>query len=139
MTIRSESPGQKTVKLHGVVTRGIGESKFFTEIPWVRRQFARKLSIDPYPGTFNITVTAGDRAKLSQIREARGIEIVPDDRNFCAASSFPAVINQRIRGAVIIPKVTEYPETKLEIISAQNIKESLSLEDGDPVEVEVYL
>ena len=130
---------QETIKLHGIVTRGIGESTFFTEIPWVRKQFAEKLGITPYPGTFNITVVAGDREKLSQIREARGIEIVPEDKTFCAANSFPVLINRQTKGAVIIPQVADYPETKLEVISAENIKESLSLKDGDQVELEVYL
>jgi len=140
MTPRSGHPGsQKTIKLHGIVTRGIGRSTFFTEIPWVRKQFAEKLGITPYPGTFNIAVVAEDREKLNQIREANGIEIMPEDKNFCAASSFPALINRQTKGAVIIPRVADYPETQLELISADNIKESLSLKDGDQVEVEVYL
>ena len=129
----------KVVTLRGVVTRGIGESAFFTEIPWVKKQFAAKLSINPYPGTFNITVMAEDLEKLGRLKEARGIEISPEDANFCAASGFPVLINRRIKGAVIIPRVADYPEAKLEMISAEHIKDSLSLQDGDQVEVEVYL
>ena len=139
MTRRSGHRGGGTVKLRGIVTRGIGQSAFFTEIPWVRKQFAEKLSINPYPGTFNITIVAEDRDKLNQIRAAKGIEIVPEDEDFCAASSFPALINHRIKGAVIIPRVADYPETKVELISAEKVTESLSLKDGDQVEVEVYL
>lgn len=140
MTPKSDyTSRQKIIKLHGIATRGISQSKFFTEIPWVRKQFADKLNITPYPGTFNITVVAGDREKLNQVKEARGTEIVPEDKNFCAASSFPVLINRQIRGAVIIPQVADYPEAKLEVISAENIMESLALKDGDQVEVEVYL
>jgi len=127
------------IKLHGVVTRGINQALFFTEIPWVKKQFIDKLGIDPYPGTFNITVMASDRDKLNQIREAKGIKIIPEDKNFCAASSFPVLINRQIRGAVIIPQVHDYPPEKMEIISTENIKGALSLNDGDQVEIEVYL
>ncbi len=127
------------IKLRGRVTSGLGESRFFTEIPWVRRQFVDKLGINPYPGTFNITVAAEDEERLSAVREAKGIEIIPEDVNFCAANSFPALVNGKIRGAVIIPLVPNYPPAQLEIISGENIKQSLSLKDGDLVEVEVYL
>jgi len=128
-----------SIKLRGTVISGLGESRFFTEIPWARNQFVDKLGINPYPGTFNITVLAEDRGKLSTIREAKGVEIIPEDINFCAANSFPALVSGKIRGAVIIPLVPNYPPAQLEIISPENIKQSLSLKDGDLVEVEVYL
>jgi riboflavin kinase len=130
---------RKAIKLRGIVTSGIGESKNFTEIPWVKEQFVDKLGINPYPGTFNIAVLAEDEAKLDTLRKSKGLEIIPQDEKFCIASSFPVLVNSRIRGATIIPLVANYPPAKLEIISAENIKQALSLNDGDLVEVEVYL
>ena len=140
MTPNSSDTGDhEIIKLHGIVTSGVSQSRFFTQIPWVRKQFAEKLGITPYPGTLNITVVAEDREKLNIIRESKGIEIVPEDINFCAANSFPALISNKIKGAVIIPLVPNYPQAQLEIISAKNIKRTLSLKDGELVEVEVYL
>ncbi len=135
----SETRNRKVIKIHGVVTRGISQARFFTEIPWVKKQFAEKLGITPYPGTFDITVVAEDREKLNIIRESKGTEIVPEDVNFCAANSFPALISHKVKGALIIPLVPDYPEAKLEFISAESVRQSLSLKDGDVVEVEVYL
>ena len=129
----------EVIKLRGIVTSGIGESRFFTEIPWVKEQFIDKVGIHPYPGTFNITVLPEDREKLNALRVAKGIEIIPEDENFCTASSFPVLVSGRIKGAAIIPLVANYPQTQLEIISAEKIKQALSLNDGDLVEVEVYL
>lgn len=129
----------KIIKLRGIVTSGISESRFFTEIPWVRRQFIDKLGIDPHPGTFNITVLAQDSERLNTIKQAKGIEIIPEDTSFCAAKSLPVLISGKIKGAIIIPLVPNYPQAQLEIISSENIKRALSLKDGDPVEVEVYL
>ena len=71
----TSNPG--IIKLRGIVTSGLRESRFFTEIPWVKRQFVDKLGINPYPGTFNITVLAEDREKLNSIRQAKGVEITP--------------------------------------------------------------
>ncbi len=129
----------EAIKLRGIVTSGIGESKYFTEIPWAKEQFISKLGINPYPGTFNITVLAEDKEKLNTLRKAKGVEIIPQDENFCTASSLPVLVGSRIKGAAIIPQVTNYPPMQLEIISAENIKQALSLNDGDPVEVEVHL
>ena len=130
---------RKTIRISGIVTRGIGDSAFFTEIPWVKKQFTFKVGINAFPGTFNITVLPEDRKKLDRIRKARGIEIVTEDKGFCAACSFHVVVNGCIKGAVIIPQVDDYPEAQIEIIAAENIKSALSLSDGDRVEVEVYL
>ena len=140
MTPKSSSANNgESVKLRGMVTSGLKESRFFTEIPWVKNQLIDKLGINPYPGTFNITVLAEDRDKLNMVRESKGIEITPEDANFCTANSLPVLINGKIKGATIIPLVSNYPDTQLEVISTENIKQSLSLKDGDVVEVEVYL
>jgi len=130
---------RKSFKLQGVVTSGKRESRFFTEIPWVKKQFIDKLGINPYPGTFNITVRAEDREKLNTVRESTGVKIIPEDVNFCTANSFPVLVNGKIKGAAIIPLVLNYPQAQLEVISTENIKQSLSLKDGDLVEIEVYL
>jgi len=133
----TSNPG--IIKLRGIVTSGLRESRFFTEIPWVKRQFVDKLGINPYPGTFNITILPEDRERLNAVRETKGVEIIPEDINFCSANSFPVLVSGKIKGAVIIPLVPNYPPAQLEIISPENIKQSLSLKDGDLVEVEVYL
>ncbi len=135
----SSASNPKIIKLRGVVTSGVGESRFFTETPWVKKQFIDKLGISPYPGTFNIAVLAEDERKLDTIKKAKGIEIIPEDINFCVANSFPVLVSAKIKGAAIIPLVPNYPPAQLEIISHENIKQSLSLKDGDLVEVEVYL
>jgi CTP-dependent riboflavin kinase len=49
------------------------------------------------------------------------------------------VANRKIKGAIIIPLVPDYPHAQLEIISSEHIKESLSLKDGDIVDLEVRL
>ena len=139
MVKQPASKPSEFVKLRGTVTTGIGESRSFTAIPWVKKQFINKLGIDPYPGTFNLNVSDSDSEKLDALRNASGIEIVPQDTNFCTARSFLVLVGNRIKGAAVIPLVADYPRTKLEIIAAENIRQSLSLDDGDVVEVTVYL
>jgi len=135
----SDTSNKKIIKLRGIVTSGTGEAGAITEIPWVRKQFIGKLGINPHPGTFNIRVLAKDEEKLNTVRKAKGIEITPQDKNHCPGISFPALVSGKIKGAVIIPHVPNYPPAQLEIISSENIRHSLLVEDGDMVEVEVYL
>jgi CTP-dependent riboflavin kinase len=46
------------------------------------------------------------------------------------------LIDGRLKGAIVFPLVEGYPENKIEIISSQNIKKTLSKETGDTLEVE---
>ena len=135
----SDTNNLKTIKLRGIVITGTGEAGMITEIPWVKQQFIDKLGITPYPGTFNITVLAEDRDKLTAIRQAKGAKIISRDINHCSGISLHALVNGKIKGAIVIPLIPNYPPDQLEIIASENIRRSLSLKDGDPVEVEAYL
>ena len=135
----SNTSNQKIIKLCGIAISGTGEAGAITEVPWVKRQFIDKLGINPYPGTFNIMVLAENGEKLNTIRKAKGIEITPQDANHCTGASFPALVGDKIKGAVIIPLIPNYPPAQLEIISSENVRRSLSVKDGDLIEIEVYL
>lgn len=128
-----------SIVLRGRVTRGEQVSCLFTELPWVKGQFREKLKIDPYPGTFNLEILKGDLNKLAFLHKQKGIEIVPEDPRYCVGKSFRALVQGRVGAAVLLPDVSHYPASKLELISAKSIRETLSVKDGDVVTVEVFL
>ncbi len=135
-----ESPPSGSIVLRGRVTEGLKESSFFTQIPWVREQFITKLGIDPYPGTLNLDIIdAQDLERLKEIKNRKGIEIIPAQPGFCSAQAFHVSVCGKIKGALIIPQVPDYPESKLEIISSERIRDVLPLKVGDVVPVEVLL
>jgi CTP-dependent riboflavin kinase len=120
------------------VTEGLKESSFFTHIPWVREQFISKLGIDPHPGTLNLEVIdARDLEKFGGIKKRKGVEIIPAQPGFCSAKCFHVLVCGKIRGALVIPQVVHYPESKIEIISPEKIRDVLSLKAGDLVHVEI--
>ena len=122
----------------GTLAEGLRESSLFTGLPWVREQFITRLGIDPYPGTLNLDITeVGDLEKLKKIKKWKGIEITPPDDKYCAARSFPVLIEGKISGAIIIPDVPDYPESKVEIIASVKITEALSLNTGGVVRIEI--
>jgi CTP-dependent riboflavin kinase len=110
----------------------------FTQIPWVKKEFVSKLSIDPYPGTLNLEIVDPEFLQnLKDLKAARGIEILPHDLSFCSAKCYLVLIGGRIKGAIVFPLVDVYPENKMELIASQNIKEALSVNTGDVLEVEI--
>jgi riboflavin kinase, archaea type len=129
---------KKHVIISGQACRGLGVSPEFTCIAWVRDQLISKLKITPHPGTFNIEVeNQDDLEQLKKIRAGKGIIIVPEDPAFCSATCYPVVVAGKINGAIVIPNVADYPLSKVEVVASCNIKETLSIADGDIVQLEI--
>ena len=128
----------KHTRIRGIIAEGLKESSLFTHIPWVRDQFIKKLGIDPYPGTLNLEIVDDrDREAFKQIKKQKGAEIIPAQADFCAAKCFHVLVCGKVKGALIIPQVSDYPESKLEIISSMRIRDALSLDVGDTVSVDI--
>lgn len=103
----------------------------------MRKQFISKLAIDPYPGTLNLEIADPESLQAFNVLKAkRGIEITPEDPSFCSAQCYPVLINGQLKGAIVFPLVKDYPENKMELIASKKIKEALSLNTGDILEVE---
>jgi len=103
----------------------------------VRKQFISKLAIDPYPGTLNLEIVDPESLQtFIALKAKRGIDITPEDPSFCSAKCYPVFIGGRLKGAIVIPLVKDYPENKMELIASKKIKEALSLYTGDILEVE---
>ncbi|MFC1943043.1 DUF120 domain-containing protein [Chloroflexota bacterium] len=134
-----KSPISASILIKGRITEGLKESSFFTNLPWVREQIVTKLGIDPYPGTLNLDIIdTEDVKKLKKIKKKKGIEILPVEPGFCSAKCFHVLVCEKIKGIIIIPEVPDYPQSKLEIISSDNIRDALSLKIGDLVAVEIF-
>ncbi len=136
--VRGAVGRRRKIKIRGRIVEGLRVSSNFTQIPWVRNQFISKLSIDPYPGTLNLEIVSQrDLEKFNGLKETRGVEIIPEDPSFCTGRGYPVLIGRKLKGAILFPAVKDYPESKLELISALNIKKALSVNNGDFLEVEV--
>jgi riboflavin kinase len=129
----------KPIEIRGVACTGTGTAMLFTELPWVKRQLAQKLGMIAWPGTFNLTVLPEDRNKLKTLEDTDGIEMLCEDASHCNGKAFRATINGQIEGAIIIPLVPAYPEGQLEIVSAEHVRKSLGLKDGDPVNIIAFI
>jgi riboflavin kinase len=110
----------------------------FTQVPWVKNQFTRKLAMEAYPGTLNLEITGPeDLRAFETLKAAKGIEITPEQASFCSAVCYPVLIAGKVKGAVVLPLVQDYPKNKMELIAPVHIRKTLSLEAGDTLEVEI--
>jgi CTP-dependent riboflavin kinase len=126
------------VKIRGRIVEGLREAGNFTQIPWVKKQFISKLSIDPYPGTLNLEIVDPESLKtFKELKAKKGIEITPEDPSFCSAQCYPVLIDGRLKAGIVFPSVDGYPENKMELIASENIKKALSVKAGDELEVEI--
>jgi CTP-dependent riboflavin kinase len=117
---------------------GIRVASDFTQVPWVKDQFACKLAIDAYPGTLNLEITETEDLKaFDAVKSREGIEITPEQASFCSAKCYPVLIAGKIKGAIVFPCVADYPKSKMELIAPVHVRNALSLNAGDVIEVEL--
>ena len=139
LLVEAEYP--PSVTLEGIVFTGIGEGAYYTQKEHYRKQFVEKLGFEPYPGTLNLKLTTDYDLKTRLELEAYpGIEVEGfknEDRTFGTVKCYPAVIGNKVKGALISALRGHYDSSVLEIISPVNLRKHLNLKDGNKVKVEI--
>jgi CTP-dependent riboflavin kinase len=125
--------------LEGTLCSGLGEGAGFIALDWVDRQFRDKLGYRPYPGTLNLSVEGTEWATAREAMQlAAGITIEPQP-GFCAAKCFAVLIDGSVAGAALLPEVSDYPASKLEIVAPVAVRRELRLNDGDRVTLQLQI
>ncbi len=134
------NPDAAPFKTTGRVASGIGRGAEFLQIAWVREELRQKLGLTPFPGTLNLRVEPPARATLFARRQS--FLRIADP----AAPTCPGYLQRvtlRANGQVchsaylILPELTMYKDV-LEVIAAENLRQTLRLQDGDRVEIEEF-
>jgi riboflavin kinase len=130
-----------SVTLEGTVFTGLGEGAYYTSKEVYRKQFIEKLGFEPYPGTLNLKLTTDYDLKTHIELEAYpAIEIQGfknEDRTFGIVKCYPAVIGNKVKGALISALRSHYDNTVLELIAPVNLRKQLKLKDGQKLKVEI--
>ncbi|MCJ7613739.1 DUF120 domain-containing protein [Candidatus Bathyarchaeota archaeon] len=138
-----ESAYPPSITLEGVLFSGLGEGAYYVTKEGYRKQFIEKLGFDPYPGTFNIKLTADyDVKSLSELETYPAIKLegfTDESRTFGPVKCYPAVINNKVKGAVIHAMRSHYGSSVLEIVSPTFLRSNLKLKDGNKVKVEILI
>lgn len=125
--------------LAGVVVSGIGEGRYYMSLEPYRKQFLEKLGFLPFPGTLNVrlhpaSIETRKRLELREWIPITGFSM--DNRTFGDAKCMPCRIDG-LECAIIVPGRTHYPEDVIEVISAQDLRAALRVEDRDEIRIEI--
>ncbi len=132
-----------SVTLEGTVFTGLGEGAYYISKEIYRKQFNEKLGFDPYPGTLNLKLSSDyDIKTRMEIEAYPAIEITGfknEDRTFGLVKCYPAIIDNKVKGALITALRSHYDVSVLEIIAPVCLRKQLNLKDGSKVKAEIYI
>lgn len=131
-----------SVTLEGTVFTGLGEGAYYITKDIYRKQFTEKLGFEPFPGTLNLKLNSDyDIKTRMEIEAYPAIEVKGfknEDRTFGLVKCYPALIDNKIKGALITALRSHYDYSVLEVIAPVCLRKHLNLKDGHKVKVEVY-
>ncbi len=128
------------ISFTGTVESGLGEGKYYISRKNYIVQFQQKLGFIPYLGTLNVRLSEGQEANALILKDSSGIYIEgfkTEDRTFGPVKAFRVELNGT-ECALIMPERTVHVNT-VELISPHFLREKLSLEDGQKVDIKVDL
>ncbi len=134
------SKSKNFVEFVGKAKTGLGKGRYFMRQPGYKRQFIKKLGINPYHGTFNISLSSKNFGIYSAIKRRKGIMIngfKKGDASFGGVVCYNAQISG-IKCALAVPMRTAHVSVA-EIISSVMLRRALKLKDGDRVKVRVEI
>ncbi len=145
LSLRSllETTYPPSITLEGTVFTGLGEGAYYIGKEHYRKQFIEKLRFEPYPGTLNLKLTSDyDINARAELEGYPAIEIEGfknEDRTFGVVKCYPALIGNKVKGALITALRSHYDVSVLEIISPVCLRKQLNLKDGNKVKVEIVI
>ncbi len=130
-----------SITLEGTIFTGLGEGAYYVTKEHYRKQFVEKIGFDPYPGTLNVKLTSDYDIKARMELDAYpAIEVdgfKNGERTFGVVKSYPVMIENKVKGAILTAMRSHYDVTVLEIIAPVCLRKQLNLKDGTKVKVEV--
>lgn len=135
----------EVVELTGTVCMGLGEGQYFVSLPGYKKQFETRLGYEPFEGTLNVELTSESVRRRSAIGHMNAILIEGwegEERTYGPVVCYPATLRlthgeQYEPAHIVAPKRTHHDEDQLEVLAPDELREVLSLEEGDQVTVHV--
>ena len=118
------------MKIDGEVTTGLGKAAYFLSQEFYKKEFKKNLGFIPYPGTLNLVVSDEHLDEINEIKD-NCQNLIKPDHGFGAVKYIKAILNDKIKGAIVFPDKTTHDENYLEFISENKLRDELNLKDGD--------
>lgn len=129
------------ISFGGYVINGSGEGKYYINLKNYAQQFYKKLKYKPYPGTLNLKIKSiediKEKNKLQNLSPIVINGFKEKNRSYGRISCYPCKINNKVKGALIIPERTHHNIEIVELISPFCLRKKLSLKNNDYVTIEI--
>jgi len=130
------------ISICGRLFTGLKEGAYYISKSGYKQNLTEKLGFEPYPGTFNLRISKpADLQARKELEATPGITIEGfrnGHRTYGHLKCLPALINDRIKGAVIFIQRTHYDATVVEVIAPLYLRDTLKVRDHDQVCLKVY-
>jgi riboflavin kinase len=133
-----EGAGSEVFIFEGTVVSGLFEGAYYISREGYRTQIKEKIGFDPFPGTLNVRIKPEDfdkRRRLEKYPSAILEGFKDGERSFGACKCYPLLINDEIKGALIVADRTLHDLSTMEIVSHVYLRRYFGLSDGDTVKV----
>lgn len=134
---------RRFVTLEGKLFSGLGEGAYYVSKEGYMRQLISKLGFMPYLGTLNLRLS-----KLANVVARRELEGAPGisidgfsdgARTYGSLKCFHALVEEQIKGAVVLTQRSHYNSSVVEVISPVFLRDALKLSNDATVRVKVFL
>lgn len=120
----------------GKITTGLNKGAYFMGQKYYSSKFKELLGFKPFAGTLNIEISQELIEDIKRIKNNTS-NIIDGENNFGAVAYVEAILEDKINGAIVFPAKTSHTQNYLEFIAEEKLRETLNLNDGDEVKVEL--
>jgi riboflavin kinase len=128
----------KGFSINGCVVSGVGEGIYLSQFDWVVQQIHDKFGFRPFSGTFNLKIKQGDVYKITEWKKMFLGEEITSPHSPCAGIAYKVMLADQLEGALIYPKIDNYPEDICEILAPIHVRDFLKVKDNDQVRLVIY-
>jgi riboflavin kinase len=133
-----EGAGSEVFVFEGTIVSGLFEGAYYISREGYRNQIRDKLGFDPFSGTLNVRLKQEDFEKRRRLEKHPSVILEgfkDGERSFGACKVYPLLLNDEIRGALIVADRTIHDLSTMEIVSPVYLRRHFGLSDGDKIKV----
>jgi riboflavin kinase len=138
LKVHIEGVGAEVFVFDGTVASGLYEGAYYISREGYRSQIRDKIGFDPFPGTLNVKIKPEDFERRRRLERHPSVMLEgfkDGERSFGSCKCYPLLLNDEIKGALIVADRTIHDLSTMEIVSPVYLRRHFGLSDGDPIKV----
>jgi riboflavin kinase len=138
LKVHIEGVGAEVFVFDGTVASGLYEGAYYISREGYRSQISDKIGFDPFPGTLNVKIKPEDFERRRRLERHPSVMLEgfkDGERSFGSCKCYPLLLNDEIKGALIVADRTIHDLSTMEIVSPVYLRRHFGLSDGDPIKV----